>query len=316
MEVKRKIFRSLAAVSGEHTILATNTSYLDVNRIAEAIPAPARFLGLHFFSPAHVMKLLEVVVGDRTSPETVGCAFSIARRLGKIPVLSGVCEGFIGNRILSRYRQTAERLLLEGATPSRVDAAMRGFGMAMGPYAAQDMSGLDIAYANRKRVDRAEAPPASVLDRLVEEGRLGRKTGAGWYDYEGDRASASPIVEAHVERASADAGLERRTLEDGEIAERLLLAMTMEACAILDEGIAKRPSDVDLVLIHGYGFPRWRGGLLHHADAATPAVVAGRIRDMAAIDPSAWSVPPLLDRLASVGGTFESLNGAGTPDAR
>jgi 3-hydroxyacyl-CoA dehydrogenase len=312
MEVKRAIFDALAKSLPEHTILATNTSYLDVNQLAEGIPVPGRFLGLHFFSPAHIMKLLEIVRGDKTSPETLGTAFALAKTLKKIPVLSGVCDGFIGNRILSRYRQAADILLLEGASPSQVDAAMRNFGMAMGPYEAQDLSGLDIAYANRKRQDlrnRTDIRYVPLADRLVEENeRLGRKSGAGWYDYRDGKPLPSPIVDAQLLRASQEANIERRYIPEHEITRRILSAMIAEATEILDEGIAQRPRDIDLVLVHGYGFPRWRGGLMHYADSLTPTAILSDIQRLAAIDPLSWSAPPLLARLALDGLSFDSLN--------
>jgi 3-hydroxyacyl-CoA dehydrogenase len=258
------------------------------------------------------MKLLEIVRGDRTSPETLGAAFQLAKQLKKMPVLSGVCDGFIGNRILTRYRHAADILLLEGATPTQVDAAMRGFGMAMGPYAAQDMSGLDIAYANRKRQDirnRKDIRYVPVVDRLVENlGRLGRKSGAGWYDYAGDKPSPSPVVEEEIVRASQEAALSRHSLSDMEIVERILLAMIAEAIDILEEGISARPRDIDLVLVHGYGFPRWQGGLMHYADTLAPGPILTEIKQLAKTDPLSWKVSPLLERLVREGRSFDSLN--------
>jgi len=314
MTVKQAIFGALASALPETTILATNTSYLDVNRLADSIPVPGRFVGLHFFSPAHVMKLLEIVRGDRTSPETLGAAFQLARQLSKIPVLSGVCDGFIGNRILTRHRQSADILLLEGGAPTQIDVAMRGFGMAMGPYAAQDMSGLDIAYANRKRQNlwnRTDIRYAPVVDRLVEDhGRLGRKSSAGWYDYAGDNPLPSPVVEAEIVRASREAEISRRSLSDVEIVERILLAMIAEAIDILEEGIAERPRDIDLVLVHGYGFPRWRGGLMHYADTLGPGPILAEIKRLAHVDPLSWKVSPLLERLVRDSQPFNSLNEA------
>ncbi|SEO05063.1 3-hydroxyacyl-CoA dehydrogenase [Gemmobacter aquatilis] len=305
MGVKQAIFAELEAALPAQTILATNTSYLDVNLLASGLKDPSRCLGLHFFSPAHIMKLLEIVKGDATAPQTLGAAFALARRLGKVPVVSGVCDGFIGNRILMRYRQEANRLLVEGALPDQVDAAMRGFGMAMGPFEAQDMSGLDIAYANIKRQGGAGVP---LVERLVEDyQRLGRKSGAGWYDYDaGGRAADSSLV-ADVIRATSEAlHLTRGDFPADAIVERITLAMIAEACAILDEGIAGRPQDIDLVMIHGYGFPRWRGGLMHHADSL------GDLRDrysaLAETDPKSWVVPPLLRRLADRGQSLASLN--------
>ena len=310
--VKRAIFAELEAALPPETILATNTSYLDVNRLADSLTDPSRFLGLHFFSPAHIMKLLEIVKADRTSAATLGAAFALARRLGKIPVLSGVCDGFIGNRILTRYRQAANRLLAEGALPSEIDAAMRGFGMAMGPYAAQDMSGLDIAYANIKRHGRAGPGHVPLVERLVEEHkRLGRKTGAGWYDYGADGSPvASDLVEGEIRGISADMNLLRRGFTADEIVERITLAMIAEACAILAEGIAATPREIDLVMVHGYGFPRWRGGLMHHADRLGLLALLARYAALAADDPGAWAVPPLLRHLADGGQTLDSLNAA------
>jgi len=317
LEVKRVIFAALQAALPEKTILATNTSYLDVNQLAEGIADPGRFLGLHFFAPAHVMKLLEIVRGDKTSDATLGLAFALAKRLGKMPVVSGVCDGFIGNRILSRYRMVADVLMIEGSCPKGIDDAMRAFGMAMGPYEAQDLSGLDIAFANRKRQDlknRKDIRYVSIADTLVEDlKRLGRKTGAGWYDYDAAGKPVESDVVAHViYRASDAAEITRVARPRDEIAQRAVLAMIMEAIHILEEGIAARPQDIDLVMIHGYGFPRWRGGLMHHADHLTPPVVLSQIAALAKADPLSWSVPDLLQRLVQDGRSFDSLNREGS----
>ncbi|MDD2867729.1 FAD-dependent oxidoreductase [Neomegalonema sp.] len=313
LEVKRAIFAALDAALPETTILATNTSYLDVNAIAEGLRNPGRFLGLHFFSPAHLMKLLEVVKGRETSPETLASALALARRLKKIPVLAGVCDGFIGNRILTRYRQTTDILLLEGATPWAVDAAMRDFGMAMGPYEVQDLSGLDIAYANRKRLGWRTKPGfryIPIADRIVEEtGRLGRKTGAGWYDHGGGAAKPSGFIEAILFEESARAGIRRREIGAAEIVERATTAMIEESLRILEEGIAERPSDVDLVMIHGYAFPRWRGGPMWLADRLGAPEVLRRVEAYAAEDPLSWSPPELLRRLAREGRNLDDLEG-------
>ncbi|MBJ6133409.1 enoyl-CoA hydratase/isomerase family protein [Ochrobactrum sp. Q0168] len=272
IDVKRAVFTALDAALPETTILATNTSYLDVNRIAEVVRNPTRFLGLHFFSPAHVMKLLEVIRADDTSPETLATALRLAGRMKKIPVLAGVCDGFIGNRILTHYRQICDIMLIEGALPAQIDAAMRGFGMAMGPYEVQDLSGLDIAYANRKRLGwktKAGFRYIAIADRIVDEtGRLGRKTNAGWYDYEGGKATPSALIDAIVIEESQRAGIERRAFSDEEIVDRAMTAMVEEGSRILEEGIAQRSADIDLVMIHGYGFPRWRGGPMHWAERA------------------------------------------------
>ncbi|WP_203437260.1 MULTISPECIES: 3-hydroxyacyl-CoA dehydrogenase [Rhizobium] len=270
MAVKKAVFASLAAALPDPTILATNTSYLDINELALEVQSPERFLGLHFLSPAHIMKLLEIVRGDKTSPETLGVAYALAKTLRKVPVLSGVCDGFIGNRILARYRQAADLLLLEGATPYQIDEAMRSFGMVMEPYEAQDMSGLDIAYANRQRQKLRKSNDVRyvpIAHRLVEDyKRLGRKTEACWYNYEGINPTQSSVVLSLLDQVSHEANIERRTFNSPEIQERLLEAMIGEARSILGEGIAERPEDIDLVMIHGYGFPRWRGGLLDYAE--------------------------------------------------
>lgn len=318
LEVKRVIFAALQSALPATTILATNTSYLDVNQLAEGIADPGRFLGLHFFAPAHVMKLLEIVRGDKTSDATLGQAFALAKRLGKMPVVSGVCDGFIGNRILSRYRMVADVLMLEGSCPKGIDDAMRGFGMAMGPYEAQDLSGLDIAYANRKRQDlknRTDIRYVPIADTLVEDlKRLGRKTGAGWYDYDAaGKPAESDVVTHAIYRASDAAGITRVARAREDIAGRAVLAMIMEAIRILEEGIAARPQDIDLAMIHGYGFPRWRGGLMHYADQLTPAVVMSQIAALAKVDPLTWSVPALLQRLVQDGRSFDSLNREGSP---
>lgn len=312
-DVKRTIFAELGAALPAETILATNTSYLDVNRLADHLKHPSRFVGLHFFSPAHIMKLLEIVKGDRTSGETLGAGFALARRLGKIPVLSGVCDGFIGNRILTRYRKAANLLLAEGALPDQIDAAMQGFGMAMGPFAAQDMSGLDIAYANLKRQNlAANAQHVPLVERLVEDhNRLGRKTGAGWYDYATDgKPVASDLVAAEIRKVAEGLSLTQHRFTAEDIVQRITLAMIAEACAILDEGIAEKPQDIDLVLVHGYGFPRWRGGLMHHADSLGLRDLVARYAAWAKADPINWAVPPLLSRLAADGLTLGSLNAA------
>lgn len=305
-DVKRQVFATLDAVLPETTILATNTSYLDVNRIFEGVRAPGRCLGLHFFSPAHVMKLLEVIRGENTSTETLASAFALAARMRKIPVEAGVCDGFIGNRILTRYRQICDVMLIEGATPWQVDSALTQFGMAMGPYAVQDLSGLDIAYANRQRKNLRKAKGIRyipIADRMVEElVRLGRKTGAGWYDYPASGGLVpSGIVKDLVEDSSREEGIVRREFTDAEITDRAMTAMIDEGLRILDEGIAKRAADIDLVLVHGYGFPRWRGGPMRYAEEVGLSRLNDRIKAYANADPLSWSVPPLLGRLLENG---------------
>ncbi|MEP9356304.1 MULTISPECIES: FAD-dependent oxidoreductase [Xanthobacter] len=313
MEVKRQVFAALDAALPEGAILATNTSYLDVNRVGEGVRHPERFLGLHFFSPAHVMKLVEVIRAGTTSAATLATALRLAARLKKIPVLAGVCDGFIGNRILTRYRQTCDIMLMEGALPAQVDQALRGFGMAMGPYEVQDLSGLDIAYANRKRLgwrtkDGFRYIP--IADRIVEEtGRLGRKTGAGWYDYDGGKASASALIDEIVVEESTRAGIVRRTFSDAEIVTRAISSMIEEGFRILEESIAARAADIDLVMIHGYAFPRWRGGPMHYAGRVGLSEILRRIEAFAAEDPLSWGIPELLRRAAREGLGPDDLKG-------
>ncbi|WP_018238107.1 3-hydroxyacyl-CoA dehydrogenase NAD-binding domain-containing protein [Ensifer sp. BR816] len=268
MAVKRAVFARLADACRPDAILATNTSYLDPEQIAAGVERPDRFLGLHFFSPAHVMKLLEIVPTAATAPEVLATGFELARRLNKVPVRAGICDGFIGNRLLKVTRTQAERLLLSGATPRAVDAAMRRFGLPMGPFEAQDLAGLDIAAFQRQAARaRGETPFAPVAERLCTMQRLGQKTGGGWYDYaSGDRTPRpSEIVSAII--AEAAAGWTQHPWGEAEIIDCIVLPMINEAARILEEGVAIRTEDIDLVEIHGYGFPRWRGGLMHYAEA-------------------------------------------------
>ena len=273
LELKERIFRSLGKAAPEGAILATNTSSLDVDRIAAASGRPEAVIGAHFFSPAHAMPLLEVVVGARTAPRTLAATLAVGVRLRKTPVPVGVCDGFVGNRMLCAYREAAESLLLEGALPEQVDAAMRAFGFRMGPYEVADLAGLDIGHAVRRRqaaeaVRRGEpAPPATVADRLVALGRLGQKTGAGFYRYHPPSRAPHPDPEVTrlVEAESAARGVTRRTVEDAEILERTLGALASEGRLVVEEGIARHASHVDLIWVLGYGFPRARGGPLWSA---------------------------------------------------
>ncbi|WP_411033585.1 3-hydroxyacyl-CoA dehydrogenase NAD-binding domain-containing protein [Shinella sp. BYT-45] len=300
--VKRAVFEKLSEACRPDAVLATNTSYLDPNAISMGIARPDRFLGLHFFSPAHVMKLLEIVPAGATAPQVLATGFSLARRLGKIPVWAGICDGFIGNRILKVTRAQAERLLLSGATPSAVDAAMRAFGLPMGPFEAQDLGGLDIAAFQRKAArERGETPFAPVADRLCAIERFGQKSGGGWYDYQpGDRTpKPSKTVAAII--AEEAAGRPQRAWDEASIADAVVLPMVNEATRILEEGVALRAADVDLVKIHGYGFPRWRGGPMHYAQARGLAEVVAVLDRLSA---EGLAEPPCdgLRRAAQAGG--------------
>lgn len=297
--VKRDVFARLAAEMDGAALLATNTSYLDPREIFAGIANPARCLGLHFFSPAHVMKLVEVIGTPDSSPGTLATGFALARRLRKQPVLSGICDGFIGNRILSAYRRAADYLLADGALPYQVDAAMRAFGMPMGPYETQDFAGLQIAWANRKR--QAATRPAGeryipVADWLCERQRFGRRSGKGWYDYgaDGRTPQRSAEVEVLVAAYSRDRGIARHDYSETEISERLLAVMANEGTRIVEEGIAERPGDVDVVEIHGYGFPRWRGGPMHHAGETGREVTRRTMQRVAEESPGSWVVAQAL----------------------
>ena len=311
MEVKKSIFTKLEQSLSPEAILATNTSYLDVNEIAATVADPTRVVGLHFFAPAHIMKLLEIVRGDASSDKALAVAFEVGKRLRKIPVLSGVCDGFIGNRILSRYREQADIVMLEASNPWEVDEAMVAFGYAMGPYETQDLSGLDIAYANRRRQDATRDPDrryVTIQDRMYELGKLGRKTGAGWYRYPGGGGKVDdPIVADLVIEEARFAGVERIEMSDDEIREQLLLAMINEAADILHEGIAASAKDIDLVTLFGYGFPRWRGGLMHYADTLGVENIVSKLEELNKQDPVIWKPSEAL---------YECLRGGLTLAAR
>ena len=312
MDVKREVFARLDGICRPGAVLATNTSYLDVNEIAAATSRPGDVIGLHFFSPANVMRLLEIVVADRTAPDVVATAFALAKRMGKIGVRSGVCDGFIGNRMLSAYRAAADHMVLDGASPYQVDRAIAGFGFPMGPYQVGDLAGLDIGYATRQRKaatrDARERVPV-FADRLAEAGRLGRKTGRGYYIYDeqSPQGRPDPELEPMLDAIRADLGITPRDFTDDEIRSRYMAAMVNEGAKILDEGIAARASDIDVVLLHGYGFPRGKGGPMHWADAQGAGAIAADIARYAEEDPYFWQAAPLLTRLAQQGGRFADL---------
>ncbi|MEK1894358.1 MAG: 3-hydroxyacyl-CoA dehydrogenase NAD-binding domain-containing protein [Rhizobium sp.] len=283
IDVKRDVFSRLSAVCRADAVLATNTSYLDPEEIAAGIKHPERFVGLHFFSPAHVMKLLEIVPTAQTAPATLATGFALARMLNKIPVRAGICDGFIGNRILKITRAQAERLLLAGATPQAVDAAMRTFGFPMGPFEAQDLGGLDIAAFQRRAARaRGETPFAPIAERLCALERFGQKSGGGWYDYaRGDRTPKPSKIVADI-IADAAKGMQQRPWDEPSIVDCIVLPMVNEAMKILQEKVALRAVDIDLVKIHGYGFPRWRGGPMHYAQQRGLAEIVAQLEHFAA----------------------------------
>jgi 3-hydroxyacyl-CoA dehydrogenase len=314
MAVKLDLLSRLGAALPAGTIIATNTSYLDLEVMADALPHPERFIGLHFFSPAHVMKLLEIVRAHRTSKEVLATGLAIGKRLKKIAVIAGVCDGFIGNRLLARYRAQCEFMLEEGALPQEIDAALEAFGFAMGPFAVQDLAGLDIAWARRKRLAATRDPAARdvpLVDRLCEAGRFGQKAGKGWYLYAEGKREVDPEIDALVRVHAAGTGRKQRRFTAEEIQSRVLTTMVNEGAHILAEGIAARPFEIDLVLVNGYGFPNWRGGPMHFADETGLATILAEAEAIAARDGAAYAVAPLLRELAGSGRTFASLN---TPD--
>lgn len=307
MDVKKDILLRLEETVLPQVPIATNTSYLNVDEMAAVLSDPSRMLGLHFFVPAHVMKLIEVVEGAQTSDQALATGLLLARSLRKIPVISGVGEGFIGNRILSRSRLIADHLLLHGALPGDVDRAMESFGYAMGPYRVQDLSGLDIGYANRRRQDSLrdeDAPYVAIADDLVESGRLGRKSGKGWYDYSQGSAREDKAIADLIQRHADRRRIKRVSVTDVEIRDQLLIAMINEAADILLDGIAENARDIDLVSHLGYGFPRWRGGLLYYADTLGPRALLRDLRKLQEDNPDLWTPSPLIEAMAAMGTTF------------
>lgn len=263
MDVKSALFRTLDDIVRPDAVLATNTSYLNPDELAHSTRDPSRVVGLHFFSPAHIMRLAEVVRGARTAPDVLATGLAFARRLGKLPVVCGVTEGFIGNRVFSAYRKAAEFLVEDGASPAEIDRAMEGFGMAMGPFAVFDLAGLEIAWARRKRQAATRDPSlrySTLADHLCEMGRFGQKAGRGWYAYRDGKREEDPEVSALIETVRREKAIGAVTFTGPEIADRLLSAMAAEGEALLLEKIASRASDIDLVMINGYGFPAHRGG--------------------------------------------------------
>ncbi|WP_190813213.1 3-hydroxyacyl-CoA dehydrogenase NAD-binding domain-containing protein [Saccharopolyspora pogona] len=306
MDVKREVFTKLDAAAKPGAVLGSNTSTLDIDAIAAVTGRPRDVVGMHFFSPANVMKLLEVVRGAQTADDVLVTAMAVGQRVGKTAVVSGVCDGFIGNRMLAKYRDAAMELLRAGASPAEVDSAIEGFGFAMGPFRMGDLAGNDISWAIRKRryAEHPDAPRDEISDALCELGRFGQKTGAGWYDYQSGSREAipSPVVDELLASYHEKHGIKRRSFEAEEIVQRLVFALVDEGARIVDEGIALRASDIDVVYLAGYGFPRHRGGPMHYANTVGTANVLAALRKF---HDEAWEPAPLLVRLADESGTFE-----------
>jgi 3-hydroxyacyl-CoA dehydrogenase len=313
LAVKKEVFAKLDTACKPNCILATNTSYLNIDEIAAATGRPEQVIGAHFFSPANVMKLLEVVRAEKTADDVIVTFMKLAKTIGKIPVLVGVCHGFVGNRMLKGYARQAQLLLLEGATPEQVDNAMQNWGMAMGPLAVGDLAGLDIGYRSRRDqgIESRSQMETALPDTLVEMERLGQKSGAGYYRYDPDtrkRMADAEVIE--LTRSLAQKwDITQREITDEEIVDRLSLALANEGATIVDEGIAARPGDVDVVYLNGYGFPKWRGGPMFYADTMGLEKVLEKLRALheQTGDPC-WEPAPLLRRLIDEGKTLASLN--------
>ena len=309
--VKEQVFRRLDEVMKPGAILASNTSTLDLNKIASFTKRPQDVVGMHFFSPANVMKLLEVVRGEKTAKDVLATVMAVAKKIRKTAVVSGVCDGFIGNRMLEQYIRQAMFMLDEGATPAQVDKAIEAFGFAMGPFRMSDLAGNDIGWAIRKRryVEKPEIRYSRIADRLCELGRFGQKTGAGWYDYQPGKRDAipSPVVEKMIDDHRRELGIAPRRIDDDEIVQRLVYALVNEGAKILEEGIASKASDIDMVYLTGYGFPLHRGGPMCYADTVGLFNVVQAMKRFARNphdDAGFWTPAPLLAKLVAEGRTF------------
>jgi 3-hydroxyacyl-CoA dehydrogenase len=305
MDVKKEVFTKLDSVMKPGAVLATNTSTLDIDQIAAVTKRPEDFVGTHFFSPANVMKLLEVVRGAKSSPQTLATAMGLAKQINKVAVLAGNCDGFIGNRILAAYGRQAEFLLEEGSTPWAVDDALKAFGLPMGLFLMRDMSGLDIGYSIRKYReqfrDKTLRYSATVTDRICEMGRYGQKTGSGYYKYDGRNASPDPEIEELIIEVSKEFGIARKPIEDQEIVNRVILAMVNEGAHIVSEGFAARASDIDVAYIYGYGFPRFQGGPMFWAQRQGLDWVLEKVNSYQKELKQYWEPAPLLIKAAELG---------------
>jgi 3-hydroxyacyl-CoA dehydrogenase len=312
MELKKKVFADVAKIAKPEAILASNTSTLSIDEIASVTSRPEQVIGMHFFSPANVMRLLEIVRGKDSASSSIGGALAVAKRLSKIGVVVGNCSGFVGNRMMFPYMYEAQFLAEEGATPEQVDGVLKRFGMAMGIFAVDDMAGLDVAWRIRKELGHFTEPGARrplVADRLCEMGRYGQKTGKGWYVYGADRKrQADPEVLSLIRSVSSEAGIPQRTFSDEEIVERALYGLINEGARILEEGYALRASDLDVVYLNGYGFPAWRGGPMFYASTVGLARVYERICQFEKEMGERWRPARLLRRLAEEGKSFREFD--------
>ena len=312
MALKKQIFGELDKIAKPDCMLASNTSTLDIDEIASATSRPQNVVGLHFFSPANLMRLMEIVRGNATRPEIIATALALAKKLKKVGVVVGNCHGFVGNRMFLPYMREAQFLVEEGATPEQVDRLLYNWGMAMGIFAVDDMAGIDVGWRVRQEYKQREKPGVRaplVLDKLYEMGRFGQKTGRGWYRYDDDRkAVPDPEVNALIENTARGAGIERRAITDDEIIDRCLYIMINEGARILEEGYALRANDIDIVYLTGYGFPVYRGGPMWYADTVGLPKVYERILEFHRCHGELWEPAPLLRCLAEEGGTFASLD--------
>ena len=308
LDVKKEVFAKLDGICKPGAVLASNTSYQSIDAIAAATTRPDSVLGMHFFSPANVMKLLEVVRGAASSDTVIATAMAVGKKIGKVSVLSGMCYGFIGNRMLRHYGRDAALCLVEGSTPTQIDSAMESWGMAMGPLAVSDLAGLDIGYKAREQLTAEQkGDPASymVADRLVEAGRLGQKSGAGYYQYDPEtrQRHEDSAVMAIVAEVRRELGITPRDFEDDEIVNRLTLALANEGAKLLQEGIAQRASDIDVVYCYGYGFPRFKGGPMHTIESMGLDNAVTLLKEFQnQLNPEHWQIAPLLTKLAATGG--------------
>ena len=314
MAVKKEVFGTLDRIAKPGAVLASNTSYLDIDEIAGATSRPRDVIGLHFFSPANIMRLLEIVIPSKAADDTIATGFALAKAMKKVPVRAGLCDGFIGNRILKTYLTAAAMMVEDGADPYAIDAAVVNFGYPMGPHAMGDLAGLDIGWANRKRGAETRAKdqryPYDIADAICEKGWFGQKTGKGWYVYaQGDRrGTPNPEIPGIIDKVRAEKGITPRAFSEDEIIRRYLAAMINEGARVLEEGIALKPSDVDVTFLMGYGFPRYRGGPMKYADMVGLENVLADLRAFQKEDPKFWKPAQLLTDLVEKGESFDDLN--------